>query len=333
MGKPSIRDVANVSGVSTATVSHVINGDKAVSKNTRDKVVQAIDLLGYKPNLVARSFKTGKRNLIAFIVPDIANPFFSTLIEEIESILSKENYNLIVANTKETKDRELASIKTLGSGFVDGFIIASTLEDYKEIDAVLQKDVPTIFIDRKLPNCPFETLCIDSFEATFESINYLINKGHTKIGYITGLNRISTTQERLRAYKEAMTKAGLDCKQFVRIGNSMSHCVISHLTSLIDSGCSAIVIANNLMATEALTKLLDDGMLAKNQIELVGFKDSDQPQYGLQHMSIINQPTSQLGKLAGLRILEMLNSENVFLSRRPITALKATFEPKGTPTR
>ena len=95
---PSILDVAKKAGVSAATVSHVINGTKKVSPSTRQKVDDAIRILDYKPNIAARNFKTGKMNVIAFIVPDIANPFFSTLIDEIETVLASKGYKLIILN-------------------------------------------------------------------------------------------------------------------------------------------------------------------------------------------------------------------------------------------
>ncbi len=327
MKKASMLDVAKEAGVSVATVSHVINSDKAVSAKTRETVEKAIEKLSYSPNLVARGFKTGKRGIIGFIVPDIANPFFATLIEEVESIICKEGYKLIIVNTKETKESEYQNIKVLSASFVDGFIIASTLEDFKELKDALPEGFPAIFIDRKILNCPYETICINSYDATKESVEFLINKGHRKIGYITGLLRISTSRERLQAYKDAMTKASLDAESYVRIGNSMSHCVEEHLSSLIDSGCTALVIANNLMATEALIKLIESGIYSAKKLDIVGFKDSNQAQYGLQHMSLIVQPTSQLGWLAGMQILETIKDEEKRKTGNMVI-LQATFVPK-----
>lgn len=325
MAKCSMHDVAKEAGVSIATVSHVINNNKAVTDETRHKVEVAIKKLNYSPNLVARRFKTGEKKIVAFIVPDIANPFFSTLIEEIESVLAKEGYKLIIANTKETKQRELENLKTLSCGFADAFIIASTLESYKEMEGILPNDMQVIFIDRRLPDCPYETICINSYDATRDSIRYLINKGHKKIGFITGLQRISTSSERLTAFRDEMREAGLLNEDLIKIGNSMSHCVESHLTSLIDQGCTSIVIANNVMATEALIQLLNNGTLSNGKVELVGFKDSDQAQYGLQHMSLIVQPTAQLGLLAGIKILKLMESgENNYTS----TILQSVFIPR-----
>ncbi len=310
MSKNSIVDVAKYAGVSTATVSHVINNTKQVLPETKKKVEEAIQALGYKPNMVARSFKTGKKYLVAFIVPDIANQFFSTLIEEIETILAQKGYRLMILNTKETKSRELSSIDAVANGVVDGMIIASTMENYKELKNTLPENLPTVFIDRKLPDCPRSTITVNCYDATCSGIEYLINKGHKRIGFITGLSRISTTMERLQAYENTMKNNGLYDKTIIKVGNSMSHCVEEHLASLVQSKCTAIVIANNIMATEAMNLLLKAGVNPGRDIELLGFKDSELAQYGLQHMSLVCQPTAELGKIAGRQILSQMEDSS-----------------------
>ncbi len=325
MGKVSICDVAKHAGVSIATVSYTINNTKPVNPETRQKVEASIKKLGYKPNMTARSFKTGKKNLVAFVVPDIANVFFATLIEEVETVLASKGIKLIILNTKETKQREIDNINIASSGLVDGFLIASTLEDFHELKGILSPSTPAVFIDRKIEHCPFETITVNCFEATCQGIEYLIAKGHKKIGYITGLPRISTTKERLFAYETVMRKYNLYDESLIRIGNSMSHCVHSHLTSILDSGCTAIVIANNIMATEAMTQMLESGILPGRDKEILGFQDSDQPQYGLQHMSLIYQPTRQLGKVAGEELLRRLEDPN---SAPSDIILNAEFKPR-----
>lgn len=319
---PSILDVAKIAGVSAATVSHVINNTKQVTDETKRKVLNAIKELGYKPNMAARTFKTGRTNLVAFVVPDIANPFFSTLIEEIETVLASKEYKLMILNTKETKEREIEVINAVASGMVDGFLIASTLDNYDEIKDVLPKSLPTVFVDRKLPKCNRTCITVNCTEAMEQGVEHLIAKGHKKIGFITGLSRISTTKERFSAYQTVMKKHGLYNKSLVKVGNSMSHCVDSHLTSLMMNGCTAITIANNVMAAEAMTIMIKNGIKPGKDIEILGFKDSDIAQYGLQHMSLICQPTKELGRTAGLEIVNLIDDPS-----RPVTSivLNATF--------
>ena len=104
---PNISDVARAAGVSTATVSHTLNGTRTVSEHSRELVMKAIRELGYTPNAFARSFRTGKKNIIGFVVPDISNQFFARLIETVESSISAEGFHLIIANTQENKERDV----------------------------------------------------------------------------------------------------------------------------------------------------------------------------------------------------------------------------------
>ena len=142
---PNISDVARAAGVSTATVSHTLNGTRTVSEHSRELVMKAIRELGYTPNAFARSFRTGKKNIIGFVVPDISNQFFARLIETVESSISAEGFHLIIANTQENKERELQHLRYLTSGVVDGILLASTMESYSEFSAGASGVLPHCF--------------------------------------------------------------------------------------------------------------------------------------------------------------------------------------------
>ncbi len=322
MAKVSIRDVATHAGVSIATVSNVINNTRFVKEETRNLVLKSIDELHYSPNAAARSFKTGKRNMIAFIVPDISNPFFATLIEEVENVISKEGLSLLVINTKETKNREIESLKRLSSGIVDGFLIASTLENYSEMNGIVPEGLPVVLVDRLLAGAPYDTITVANYQAVSSSVEYLIKRGHKKIGFITGIPRISTTAERLEAYRDTMEKYDLLKDSLICTGTSMTSLVTENLDALLKQGCTALVISNNLMAIEALTILSQRKI--RSEIELVGYKDSEQSQYGLQHMNLICQPVVELGRAAGRQLLERLKNPNMPVQK---VLLQAEFQP------
>lgn len=322
MAKVSIRDVATHAGVSIATVSNVINNTRFVKEETRNLVLKSIDELHYSPNAAARSFKTGKRNMIAFIVPDISNPFFATLIEEVENVISKEGLSLLVINTKETKNREIESLKRLSSGIVDGFLIASTLENYSEMNGIVPEGLPVVLVDRLLAGAPYDTITVANYQAVSSSVEYLIKRGHKKIGFITGIPRISTTAERLEAYRDTMEKYDLLKDSLICTGTSMTSLVTENLDALLKQGCTALVISNNLMAIEALTILSQRKI--RSEIELVGYRDSEQSQYGLQHMNLICQPVVELGRAAGRQLLERLKNPNMPVQK---VLLQAEFQP------
>ena len=146
--KVTISDVARLAGVSTATVSHTINNTRYVSDETKEKVYQAIAELGYTPDASARSFRTGKKKTVGFIVPDISNKFFGTMIESVENYLSAQGYHLIIANTKEDADREEINIRLLTAGLVDGLLVASTMDDFERFDELIPAGFPVVLVDR-----------------------------------------------------------------------------------------------------------------------------------------------------------------------------------------
>lgn len=320
----SICDVAKHAGVSIATVSHVINNTRSVKEETRNLVLNSIQELNYSPNAAARSFKTGKRNLIAFIVPDISNPFFATLIEEVEMVIAKEALHLLVVNTKETKEREITNLRFLANGGVDGFLLASTFDNYAEMEDVIPKHIPVVLVDRRPAGAPYDSVIVANYQAVYSSVEYLIRKGHTRIGYITGLPRITTTAERLEAYQDAMEANNLSTEGFIRTGTSMSALVSENLDILLAQDCSALIVSNNMMAIQAMMLLDQRGIRVPQDIELIGYMDSAQPQYGTQYMSLIRQPVVDMGRTAGQRLIERLKNPDIPLRE---TLLRADFIP------
>ena len=175
--KVTISDVAKLAGVSTATVSHTINNTRYVSEETKEKVYQAIAELGYTPDASARSFRTGKKKTVGFIVPDIANKFFATMIESVETCLAQHGYHLIIANTKEDMEREETNIRLLSAGLVDGLLIASTMEDFSRLDALIPAGFPVVLVDRTFDVKKYSSVCVSNFRPIYRSVCRLAGKG------------------------------------------------------------------------------------------------------------------------------------------------------------
>ncbi len=321
LARSSMKEVAAMAGVSVATVSHVINDTRFVSEETRKKVMDSIKKLDYSPDQMARIFKTGRRNLIGFIAPDISNIFFARIIEEVESTIGHKGYRLIVSNTKETQEREMESIKILANGIVDGLIIASTMSSYHQLEPLLSNDLPCVFIDRALLDCPNDIITISNYRAVFIATETLINAGHRRIGYIAGLSRLSTTTERLQAYQDAMETYHLPVEDsFVCMGNSMRNGAGEFVEKLITAGCTAMIVSNNAMADDVLFFLAEHNL--KNKIALVGYNDSGYQSYGMRSIYTVCQPAADLGRAAGAQIMERIAKPD--MQTREII-LQATF--------
>lgn len=310
MAKVTIRDVAREAGVSVATVSHVLNKTRYVSPETRTKVSETIEKLSYTPNFTARNFRTGKNNTIGVIVPDISNSYFSAIIEEIEAVVSLKKYNLIVCNTKETKSKELKYIRLLSSGLTDGLIIGSTCENFSQIRECLPERFPVVLIDRMVPGAEeYDAICIQDGSIITQCMDALISVGHRRIGYIAGLRRLSTTTERIDAYKAAMQARGLHTgSQLIRYANSMANSAYECTGDLIDQRCTAIVISNNMMTTDALRCIHARGLTLGKDIVVVGYGYADWRNYIPLNLAMIVQPDRELGRMAGNQILRRIQT-------------------------
>ena len=304
--KVTISDVAKLAGVSTATVSHTINNTRYVSNETKEKVYKAIAELGYTPDASARSFRTGKKRTIGFIVPDIANKFFATMIEAVENYLSAHGYQLIIANTKENMEREETNIRLLTAGLVDGLLIASTMDDFQRFDALIPAGFPVVLVDRTFPAKKYSSICVSNFQPIYRSVCRLAGKGDRRIGIIGGLPRLSTTTERISAYQQAMADCGLpEDPDLIRYGDSMEKSAAGCLEELLDRQCDAIIVCQGLMASETIIYLHQKGIQLAQDIDLVSFVDYDSDVYALyaDQMDTIIQPVEELGEAAGEQIL------------------------------
>ncbi|MCC8027854.1 MAG: LacI family transcriptional regulator [Clostridium sp.] len=311
MKKATLKEVAKQAGVSTATVSYVINGSRGVSDESRRKVEAAIHELSYYPNQLARNLKNGKHNTIGFIVPDIANIYFSAIIEEVETVLAINGINLIIANTKETPQNEVNQIRSLSNGLVDGLIIASTISDYSTISDIIPAKFPVVMVDRGICNCPADQVLVSSETAMFQGISELVSNGHTKIGYIAGLRHIYTTEQRIKEFKNALNTVGIspddDLIQYTTAESSSAQ---ELAYSLLNTGCTAIVAGNNIITMDLVNIALKNLLSNKSEFQILGYSYGEWYSW-LPFLKTIEVPTRDVGRLAIRRLLERLESPDI----------------------
>lgn len=317
----SIKDVARLAGVSVATVSHVINGTRFVTEETQNKVLAAIDHLQYSPNILARKFKTGSRDTVGFIVPDIANGYFATLIEEVEDVLQANGFRLVVSNTRESVSRELDSVRMLSSGVVDGFVIASTVDDYEQLAGVLPPQFPVVLVDRAVAHAPVDVVTTDNSQAIYDGVSTLIARGHTRIGFMASVRHLSTTAERVNGYRAALSEHGIDVdERVVRYLESVSDPVRPSAEALVREGCTAIVASNNVLTAKVLAAL-QAGDVSDGEVEILGYRD---PAHGVYSRSVrwLEEPVGEMGRLAGEAIIRRIADPTAEPRR---TVLRASY--------
>lgn len=304
--RAGIVDVAKMAGVSTATVSHVINNTRFVTDDTRERVNQAIRELGYAPNASARTLKTGKTNKIQFIIPDVDNAFFTSLIESIESVLSKHGYQLLLVNTHESWDTELSYLRTVNSSVVDGLILATTQTDWETLKENLPSDLPVVLVDRKPDGCSIDCVWISTYEACYEAVKKLIQWGHKKIGLIAARPNLSTSVERNQAYTDSITEGNLE--QYIAPGDSLRNSSPKHYQELIKQGCTAILVANGRMTDDIIYYQYEHPEEMQRNITLAGFRESSKV-HRLTPIAI-SQPSEKMGEYAAERILALIKNSH-----------------------
>ncbi|MBQ5927978.1 MAG: LacI family DNA-binding transcriptional regulator [Oscillibacter sp.] len=327
--KVTISDVARLAGVSTATVSHTINSTRYVSEETKEKVFKAIAELGYTPDASARSFRTGKKKTVGFIVPDISNKFFGTMIESVENYLSAHGYHLIIANTKENMEREEKNIRLLSAGLVDGLLIASTMDDFARLDNLIPAGFPVVLVDRTFEAKKYSSICVSNFQPIYRSICRLAGKGAKRVGIIGGLPRLSSTEERISAYRQAVADCGLAQEEaLIRYGDSMENSAQACLDELLEQNCDGIVVCQGLMASETVIYLHKKGIQPGKDIELVSFVDYDSNFNELyaNQMDMIVQPVEELGRAAGEQILRRIENPDEPVFEKVLTSAYRSYD-------
>jgi LacI family transcriptional regulator len=324
--KITMVDVAAAAGVSTATVSHVLNDTKNVREPVKKRVYEAMEKLNYKRNLTARNFKIGKQHTIGFVTPDISNSFFAALINEAERVVSGENYLLLVANTQEKQEMERDCLYRLTSGLVDGLIVASTFDDYGMIKDLIPNQFPVVFIDRRLKNCPCDTIVISNYDAVYQGVKSLIRRGHRRIGCVTGAQYRSTLAERLEAYQNCLRDHGIAFdEELILAVNIIKKLDIAALERFFSQAMTAVVTLNNTFTVDAFGFLVNKGVALNRDMDALGYSDSGWHEYAVKAIDVITQPIEEMGAMAAARILERIASP---AEKKRELVLQAAYVPR-----
>jgi LacI family transcriptional regulator len=268
----TIRDVANLAQVSTATVSAVVNDSAYVSPELRARVLAAINELDYAPSLAARNLKRGRSQLIALVVADLANPFFAKLVWAAEAAVAAWGYSLVLFNSDEKPENErriLARIRMLSC---DGIILVPV----DVASAIPQRDtsgepIPTVLFGRTVEGQRTDTITIDNVSAARQVTNYLMDLGHTRIGTITGPLHLTTGRGRLDGMLEAMRARGLEpAPNHIRPGEFREDTAYSVARELLTQSepPTALYVANGVMALGVMRALADLGLKCPDDISI-----------------------------------------------------------------
>jgi len=310
----TIRDVAERAGVSTMTVSRVINKSGYISQETRERVGAAIAELGYVPNTLARSLRFKQTKTLACVLTDITNPFFTTVARGVGDAASAQGFNVIFCNTDESETEQAEQITALVQKRVDGILLVPAASSEDAVAFLREQHVPVVILDRRVPACSVDSVRCNSEEGAYELVRLLLTLGHRRIAAISGPAMVSTAQDRVAGYCRALTEAGetvrpelIGYDSFTQAGGYKTARQMLALTPRP----TAFFAANNFIAVGAYQAAREAGLEVPKDVSIVTFDDL--PAWLLMEpfMTVAAQPAYEIGRVATELLLKRLASENL----------------------
>jgi|HigsolmetaGSP11D_1036233.scaffolds.fasta_scaffold00842_11 LacI family transcriptional regulator len=325
----NIKQVAREAGVSTATVSRVLNDSGYASKEARERVYQAIERLNYRPSAIARSLKQDRTSTIGILVPDISNPYFMQMSKGIEDVVRGEGYHLIFASTDEDPEKEAHLLGLFSEQRVDVVVLAASASTEAQLAQMVRSGIHVILADRRLPGASLEldTFIEDNVAASRELTECLIREGHERIAVIHGGIKVSTSAERLAGCRAAMEAHGIRTDErywfdgrFTEEGGKKA--VRQWLGT--EPRPTAVLALNNAMAFGALLQLNDAGVKIPEEMAVASFGEVEAAKLLKgSNMWHVRQKPRQMGEEIGRRILAVRQNEELLRARA-----EKTFKPE-----
>ncbi len=270
----NMRAVALKAGVSSATVSRVINGSPAVKEKTAEHVRRILDELKFIPNPIATTLKYGRSKTYGIIVPDLTNPFFPEFLVSFEEALVQNDHELLLATTQSSEPKLVKSVRRMLSRHVDGVVLMASEYETRAIEPLFDHKIPIVTVDRRRVQEGMADVAIDFDDGYRQAVLHLARLGHRRIGFIGGPEHIRTSQIRLKAFQKAVESAGLTYQpNLTHIGNYRVGGGESAMHGILESPKrpTAVVTVNDLSAFGALRALHSRGIEVPKEMSLIGF--------------------------------------------------------------
>jgi LacI family transcriptional regulator len=312
MMKSTIHDVAKSAGVSVATVSHVINGTHYVSPELAERVYQSISQLNYRQNKLARALSRKNIPLLALIVPDISNPYWSALARAVQDVTDPYDYSVIVCSSDGILDREIRFLRSL-SGWVSGLILHPYHVSHVQVNQLISHNSPVVILgdfttSEKQPS-NWDQVAANNRESVMVAVEHLIGLGHRRIAFIQGTAGTPSSAKRMAGFLDALNSAGLPSDDnlilpgdYTRVGGRKA---MAELLRRPDPP-TAVVCANDLSALGALEEAQLRGHNVPQSISIVGFDDIDEAALASPPLTTIRLPPHEIGVVAAEKLVERL---------------------------
>lgn len=309
--KVTIIEVAAEAGVSLATVSRVVNNDTHVKPETRERVLAAMQQLGYVANRQARSLAGGRSNTIGLLVPDLGTGYIGEIIRGIDTELSWNNLDLILYTTHRTATKEANYVANLAHGMVDGLLLVLPRNPVDYIATLTRRNFPFVLIDHQgaVEKCP--AVGATNWQGAYTATEYLIGLGHRRIGFITGSLDLGCAEDRLKGYRSALRTHHIpDAPELVYEGNFFQPDGYAGASALLEltEPPTAIFASNDVMAMGVMDAVRNRGLRVPDDISVIGFDNIPQSAMVYPPLTTVQQPLEQMGRVAAQMLINILHN-------------------------
>ncbi len=328
--KATIKQVAELAGVSTATISKYLNG-VTVKHANKIAIDDAIKKLNYRINPSARGLRTNTTMTVGVLLPELDNLFMTSVVSNIENVLMKHGYSTIICDYKTNKRLERDKLHFLLGKNVDAIVWIPT---YANKNMLKEINTPVVFIDRIVTGSHCTSVTIDNVAASYEAVTHMIKKGHTDIAILCGPSNVSTSNERLQGYFNALQDNGLTTdERFVQRGEYTEQSGFFMTNKVLDMEHrpTAIFATNNELTIGALCALAEREIDIPNDISFVGFDSEMISKVTRPNLSVVLQPLKDIGETAAVLVLKKIRGDDdlhtiklnsIFLEQNSVASLK-----------
>lgn len=332
----TMKDVAHLAGVSTATVSRALMSPEKVSASTRKKVEQAVLEASYSPNSLTRNLRRNETKTIVVIVPDICDSYYSDIIRGVEDTAVEHGYLVLLGDSGQQKKRENSFVNLIFTKQADGMLLLGANLPF-DVSKPEQKNLPPLVMACEFaPDLELPTVHIDNLTAAFEAVNYLTQLGHKQIAQITSEPQAALTQFRIQGYQQALRRAGVTVNPAYTVsGENAFASGARAMTTLLSLPIppTAVFCHSDVMAIGAMQQAKRLGFRVPQDISIIGFDDIEFAEYCDPALTTMSQPRYDIGQQAMLLLLKILKGNDIQIGSRLLDAKLVLRESVAPPSR
>jgi len=333
----TIKDVAQLAGVSVATVSHVLNGTRFVSDAARARVQEAIGALQYVPSALARSLKSNRTHTVGMMIPNNSNPYFAEIIRGIEDTCYAAGFSVILCNSDDDPVKQSNYVRLLSEKQVDGLIVVSSGSDEELLDTLRAARMPQVLVDREIDELAADLVEVNHEAGAFIATQHLLSLGHQRIACIAGPASLSSARERMQGYRRALREAGLaHADSLLRTSDFTAAGGHAAMDALLDGASerpTAVFASNDLMAIGAVCAASSHGLRIPHELSVIGFDDIALAAHSNPPLTTIAQPKHETGAVAAKLLLQRIAQPERGLQRailQPSLVLRQSTGPAAS---